>query len=165
MQNRTCTVDGCDKPTRSRAADWCKMHYHRWYRHGDVNRVATEMPSVSKGRRYRTVAGKGHPLAMKNGRVYEHRFVLYNEIGEGPHACYWCETEVDWLPKGDPRELHPDHLNGDGGDNRPENLVPSCRRCNVLRGTQQRADVLRASGWWSRNDTVGKLGPRAARVA
>lgn len=165
MSHRTCTVEGCDKPTRSSRADWCKMHYHRWYRHGDVDRVATVAPSISKGRRYKTIAAKNHPLAMKNGRVYEHRAVLFDEIGIGPHACHWCETEVDWLPKGDPRELHPDHLNGIGDDNRPENLVPSCRRCNATRGSQQRSDALRAAGWWSRNDTVGKLAPRAPRVA
>lgn len=35
MTNRTCTIEGCDKPTRSKLADWCKMHYHRWYRTGD----------------------------------------------------------------------------------------------------------------------------------
>lgn len=32
---KQCVIDGCDKPARSISADWCKMHYHRWYRHGD----------------------------------------------------------------------------------------------------------------------------------
>lgn len=142
------------------------MHYHRWYRHGDVRRVASKgSVSVSLGRRYRSVYKPRHPLATKNGKVYEHRMVLFDEIGPGPHACHWCETEVDWLPKGDPRELQPDHLNDDGADNRIENLVPACRRCNALRGTQRRSDALREAGWWSNNDTVGNLAPRAPRVA
>ena len=166
MAQRTCSVEDCEKPTRSSGAEWCAMHYHRWYRHGDVNRVATKGGvSVSLGRRYRTKYAPSHPLASKHGNVYLHRMVLFDEIGPGPHQCHWCEAEVDWLPKGDPRELHPDHLNDDGADNRPENLVPSCRRCNSLRGTQRRVDAMREAGWWSNNDTVGKLKPRAPRVA
>jgi hypothetical protein len=141
------------------------MHYHRWYRHGSTDRVATRAESISLGRRYRTVSAKGHPLAHANGRAYEHRVVLYDHIGIGPHACHWCDAEVDWLPKGNPRELQPDHLNNDGADNRIENLVPACRSCNSTRGLQRRADALRAAGWWSNNDTVGKLAPRKPRVA
>lgn len=30
-----------------------------------------------------------------------------------------------------------DHLNSDAGDNRPENLVPSCHPCNCQRGMKQ----------------------------
>jgi len=32
MDNRTCTVDGCSKPTRTKSAELCEMHYHRQYR-------------------------------------------------------------------------------------------------------------------------------------
>lgn len=35
MEKLTCSVDGCEKPQRSRA--WCQMHYSRWRKHGDVN--------------------------------------------------------------------------------------------------------------------------------
>ena len=34
MSERTCIIPGCDKPSRSSNADWCKKHYHRWYRNG-----------------------------------------------------------------------------------------------------------------------------------
>lgn len=30
---RICSVEGCGKPQQSRG--WCRMHYHRAYRHGD----------------------------------------------------------------------------------------------------------------------------------
>lgn len=33
MTARTCSVDGCDRPHRSRG--WCVAHYFRWRRHGD----------------------------------------------------------------------------------------------------------------------------------
>src|SRR5690242_14904452 len=106
MTNGTCTVPECDKPLRSRYAQWCKMHYHRWYRHGSTDKVSVGSGlSVSHGRRYRTVTAKGHPLASKNGTVYEHRKVLFDTIGPGPHACHWCDTTVQWLPKGEPGAL------------------------------------------------------------
>jgi hypothetical protein len=166
MTNRTCVITGCDKPTRSSGADWCKMHYHRWYRHGSTDKVAHRAGiTASLGRRYRTVPAKGHPMAMANGRAYEHRFVLYNELGPGPHACHWCGTEVDWLSKGDPRNLLPDHVNSDGADNRIDNLVPSCMSCNTARALQARSDALREAGWWSSHDTIAALRDgRRARV-
>lgn len=164
MQNPTCTVPGCDKPARSRKAKLCPMHYHRWYRHGDVHRVAHKTGiTASKGRRYRSRYLPDHPLAGKNGNVYEHRAVLYDKLGQGPHPCHWCDTELDWLPKGTPGALQVDHLNGIGDDNRPENLVPSCASCNTARGQQARADALREHGWWSRYDTVATLRSPAQR--
>lgn len=158
MTDRTCVIEGCDKPRRSAGADWCKMHYHRWYRHGSTDKVATRAGiTASLGRRYRVVAAKGHPLAMANGRAYEHRVVLFDAIGPGPHACHWCGTEVDWLTKGDPANLLPDHVNGDGADNRVANLVPSCGPCNSARGSKARAEALREAGWWSHHDTIAHL--------
>lgn len=32
---------------------------------------------------------QGHPLANTHGAVFEHRKVLYDEIGPGPHPCHW----------------------------------------------------------------------------
>jgi hypothetical protein len=164
----TCTLEDCDKPSRNRlSAALCKMHYHRQYRHGSTDRVATESGvTASFGRRYTAKYNPSHPLADKRGKVYTHRMVLFDEIGYGPHECHWCGTEVDWLPKGDPQELQPDHLNNIGDDNRLENLAPSCRACNTGRGVQRRADALRAAGWWSNNDTIAELrnGGRAHRI-
>jgi hypothetical protein len=36
-ESTCCAVDGCAQPARSRG--WCRKHYHRWYRHGDVGVV------------------------------------------------------------------------------------------------------------------------------
>lgn len=166
MADRTCTVPGCDKTPRSGAADWCKMHYHRWYRHGSVDRVATRI-HTGPARLYRLLALPGHPLAEVADKVWEHRVVLYAAIGAGIHPCHWCSKSVTWeLGRGHADGLVVDHLNGVGNDNRPENLVPSCGVCNTTRGAQARADALRAAGWWSNHDTVGntKQG-RKPRVA
>jgi hypothetical protein len=154
---RTCEVEGCGNEPRSGSAALCKKHYHRWYRHGSVDKVArgTTRPAPVT---YRMVTLSDHPLSMPCGRAYEHRVVLYDAIGPGPHPCHWCQRPVDWLPKGHPDSLEPDHLNDDGLDNRIENLVPACRSCNGLRGSQARAERLRAAGWWSNNDTVAMTG-------
>jgi 5-methylcytosine-specific restriction endonuclease McrA len=161
-------LDGCEKPSRNKGGGaLCKMHYHRQYRHGSTDKAAhLSDVTASLGRRYTSTYKPGHPLASKHGKVYTHRLVLFEAIGYGPHVCHWCETEIDWLPKGDPQELQPDHLNGDGADNRIENLVTSCRSCNTARGCQARAAALRAAGWWSNNDTIAALanGGRSAPV-
>jgi hypothetical protein len=36
---KTCDVESCDKPARARTAALCKMHYHRVYRYGSLERV------------------------------------------------------------------------------------------------------------------------------
>jgi hypothetical protein len=141
------------------------MHYHRWYRHGGVNKTArTSGVSVSQGRRYRSHHLPGHPLATPCGRVYDHQVVLYEAIGAGPHACHWCDRDVHWdATKGQPHRLTVDHLNGIGDDNRLANLVPSCPPCNSRRAAQARSAALVAAGWWSNHDTIAGLKARGRR--
>lgn len=67
----------------------------------------------------------------------EHRVVLYDAIGSWPHPCHWCGQLLDWLAVGLPL-LVVDHLNGQKSDNRRENLVPSCHKCNLMRGAFMR---------------------------
>src|SRR5665647_1214546 len=147
MTERTCTIDGCAKPTRSKSATWCKMHYHRWYRHGDPTAQSSRSGiTASHGRRYLTAYRPDHPIAPVSGHVYQHRVVLYDTIGDGPHPCHWCGVLVDWLPKGERNALQVDHLNTFGDDNRPENLVAACGPCNTTRGSQARSEALRGAG-------------------
>lgn len=74
-----------------------------------------------------------HPLASGEGIVAEHRAVLYDAIGPGPHECHWnsvarCgQVELHWQGEGN---INVDHLDGDKQNNSVENLVPSCQHCN-----------------------------------
>lgn len=168
MADRTCTVPECSNPPRSARADWCKKHYHRWYRHGSVDYCArTAGITASAGRRYRTTYKPGHPVAGANGNAYVHRVVLYDKIGPGEHSCHWCGATVRWTStRGDADCLQVDHLNGIGDDNHPDNLVPACPVCNTTRGGQARSRALRQAGWWSHHDTIANLrnGGRVAEI-
>lgn len=85
--------------------------------------------------RYRYIQSPDHPLATGKGSVAEHRLVLYEKIGPGPHPCHWCQAPVDWLPgeRTAAGALTADHVDNDSRNNAPENLVPSCHRCNSIR--------------------------------
>lgn len=157
MNERTCVVDGCDKPPRTAKADWCRMHYHRWYRHGTTEASARNV-RTGPGRRYVMAEAKGHPLANKWGWIYAHRKVLYGLLGEGDHPCHWCGVMLAWRGDRIMPPLQVDHLNAIGDDNRPENLVAACPSCNTTRAHQARHQELLRLGYWSRNDTVARTG-------
>lgn len=82
-------------------------------------------------RGYRILHGQfDHPLSAVGGKVAEHRKVLHDEIGPGPHKCHWGERRLEW---GGRHGIQADHLNGQTDDNRAANLVPSCLECNTRR--------------------------------
>lgn len=79
------------------------------------------------------IAQEQHPLMTGPARsaVLEHRKVLYDEIGPGPHPCHWgCGRLLEW---GGHAGIQADHVDGDKTNNTPENLVPSCPSCNYRR--------------------------------
>lgn len=87
---------------------------------------------------YRLVYRRGHPLASRNGSVLEHRAVLYDALGEGPHRCHWCGRQLVW--KGGPtNRVNVDHLDDDPANNDPANLVPACIDCNSRRSWGRKA--------------------------
>lgn len=79
-----------------------------------------------------------HPLATKAGKVLAYRATLYDAIGPGTHACYWCGTPVSWTTRigagVGSNELIVDHLDGNFHNNDLGNLVPACNNCNTVRG-------------------------------
>lgn len=85
--------------------------------------------------KYKLVNKPSHPLATKCGNLPEHRIVLYNKIGPGPHNCQWCGDSVTWRvgARTAGGALVVDHLDEDARNNDPDNLVPSCHACNCFR--------------------------------
>lgn len=156
-----CRIEGCGAEGRSAYENICSKHYMREYRHGDSNKTAWTVRAAN-GSVYRRIKAPGHPLAHKDGKAWEHRVVLYDSIGAGVQQCHHCGKELVWMvpdpARNDKRLVYVDHLNSDKSDNRAENLVPSCFRCNTRRGQAERHKQLRAQGFWSGRDTVAQQG-------
>lgn len=86
--------------------------------------------------RYITWTSSTHPMASPSGRVMAHRAILYDKIGPGPQRCHWCGKALEWINGGrGARAVVPDHLDNNGLNNDPANLVPSCSSCNTNRMT------------------------------
>lgn len=77
---------------------------------------------------YLKLVSHGHPIAQKDGKVYEHRFNLYQKIGGGNHKCHHCGNLLTWGI-----DLLVDHIDSDKWNNCTNNLVPSCKGCNSFR--------------------------------
>lgn len=123
-----CDIEGCTKPRRSATAAWCEMHYGRWRRNGDPKLIQEPQPLYANDRGYIKLRLSDHPLADRQGYIYEHRAVVYELAGSGKQPCFWCGVEMEWG-----RNLHVDHLDHNRGNNDPSNLVISCRQCNTTR--------------------------------
>lgn len=89
--------------------------------------------AYDRGDGYRRVYAPRHPLAAKDGRVLEHRKVLYDQLGPGPHPCARCGRSLEWT------QIDVDHINADPSDNRPENLQVCCAKCNRITLVRWRA--------------------------
>lgn len=131
-----CSVDGCDKDARSPKSGMCEMHYYRLRRNGAADLQIQLRAPVVTSHGYVIVPAHGHVVAQSNGMAYEHRKVLYDAIGIGPHQCHWCKGDIEWMATG-PHKLVVDHLDGDKSNNNRGNLVPSCHKCNSTRGLFQ----------------------------
>lgn len=129
---RVCTVDDCYESVKGHGL--CEKHYMRAWRHeGDVTAGEGRYGSGWPAKGYVSTARTGHPLARAKGQVQMHRLVLFHEIGEGPHRCHWCHRSIAWTYGMVEWGLVVDHVDGDGSNNDPANLVPSCQRCNTWR--------------------------------
>ena len=114
------------------------MHYTRLRRSGTTERRKPSPFNVHSGG-YILAYAPDHPLTRTHTGVYEyqHRIVYFNEHGEGPFRCHWCDNIVRWST------MHVDHLNATVDDNRPENLVASCPSCNQRRGRSKMTHTMR----------------------
>ena len=93
MPDRTCSVDGCDRPTRKR--EWCNKHYQRWLRHGDPDKVVpggpVRTPKVCAADHCdRQTLGRSDWCRMHDERVKRHG----SPAGRPPRAPAECSVEA-----------------------------------------------------------------------
>lgn len=126
-----CCVENCGNNSRTKYGQFCEKHYMRLRRNGDTNRRKPE-ERITHSSGYVLLFRPEHPLTKRSGRVreYEHRVVFYDTHGAGPFSCHWCGVQVSWS------DMHVDHVNAVRDDNRLENLVASCARCNQGRARE-----------------------------
>jgi hypothetical protein len=123
---RTADCEQCGKPFRpwEPAAKYCSHVCYSKARRG---------PRVAHRKRPRLVTATGHPIAPPCGVVAYARIVLYDKIGSGEHPCTWCAKPLTWKFGLSEDAIVADHLDWDWRNDVPDNLVPSCRKCNAHR--------------------------------
>jgi 5-methylcytosine-specific restriction endonuclease McrA len=131
-----CKAEGCGQPARYKEAGLCQKHYFRLRRYGTTDLVGPRkkggVPTTRTMRKenakgYQLIFDAEHPLAMKDGYVYEHRAVVYAAFGDTLPACEMCGAATDW------ETCHVDHRDEDVRNNEPGNLRPVCPGCNTSR--------------------------------
>lgn len=132
-----CGIDGCGM--RLYCKGYCVMHYSRLRAYGEAGAAERLRAMPGSGSineyGYRVLNNPAHPLARAQGKVLEHRAVLYDSIGPGAHPCHWCGARLGWDLVNGRGGLNVDHLDDDKLNNDPANLVPACLDCNTKRGT------------------------------
>lgn len=150
IRTKPCAVAECQHPVDARG--YCKNHYEVWKRGYEPGVVRPRSSGCVTSHGYARVPAHGHPVGNKRGQAYQHRIVLYDKIGPGPHVCHWCHREIYWFPESGQLKLNVDHLDQNKLNNVPENLVASCHNCNITGDRCHPQDARRsAHRWKSRN--------------
>ena len=122
-----CKVAGCDRDAMYKADELCQKHYFRFRRTGGFDIVKSRKYRSQNPAGYQKLYEPNHPLAMKDGNVYEHRMVVHNKYGDNLPVCELCGKSTNW------ETCHIDHRDNDTSNNKIENLRPVCNPCNTRR--------------------------------
>lgn len=112
MPDATCSVDGCNQSRYCRG--WCRLHYFRWWRHGDPLAYHRKPGTCSVDGCEKRPRGKGL-CGMHLGRFIRNGDpLIVTRISGDPEANFWLKvqkTPTCWLWTG--------HINDSGyGDMR-----------------------------------------------
>lgn len=161
-----CKVKDCDRDAQYKRQQVCQKHYFRYMRNGtyDIVNIPTYRTSNPAG--YQLIHEPEHPLSDSSGRVYEHRFVYFNNNNGVVSQCAVCGSSITW------KTCHIDHMDNDVTNNDISNLRATCAPCNIFRGhscTSMGSVILTVDGVtmssaaWSRQEGVEVCGATIAR--
>lgn len=131
MTNRTCSVDGCDRPHYARS--WCHMHYGRWRANGTTDRRELTL----EDRFWSKVDKTGDCwiwLASVDGRGYG-QFNYGNGTNRRSHRL-----SLELTGAGVPADLHVDHICGNRRCVKPAHLRPVTSKQNLEHVIKLRKD-------------------------
>lgn len=150
MMERTCSIEGCEKPHIARG--WCHKHYKRWQAHGDplTVLVGPDSPRTALVRFWEKVDKRG-PIpvhAVHLGRCWIWTAFRTRDFGYGlfidgakhyPAHRYAYLYEIGPIPEG----LELDHLCSNPRCVRPSHLEPVTHQENMRRSMNQSAQQAR----------------------
>jgi hypothetical protein len=163
MSHRTCAIDACLRPTRTKSADWCGTHYFRWYRNGDplalkrlpntgtcdiegCEKSTTGAHRVCSMHIARTSRHGSPDTVVKMGRRtlhpsyrLTHRWITEDKGRACQRICLHCAGEAEhWAyDHSDPNAL----VSPEGREysTDPARYIPLCRGCHGLFDAAYRA--------------------------
>ncbi len=135
MTERTCSIDGCERPTGvpGTARGWCSRHYGRWQRWGDPLYIP---PTLNKGQECKV---DGCPKPCKSGglcsahdtRLRRHGSLEHPEAwARAPEGKKWCPQCQEYKALG---EFSPHRSTKSG-------LAAWCKRCVADRQARWRRE-------------------------
>lgn len=136
-QANKARIDGYNKAWKDANPEKATECQRNW-------RAANEGHTYQCPSGYVKYIGFEHPATTPCGVTNEHRIVLWDKLNGQDVPCHWCGKQLFWTTDDYHSRLVADHVNTVKNDNRPENLVPSCQKCNITReGGQNRTPVER----------------------
>lgn len=124
----TCSIEGCERAGKIRRG-WCRMHYARWKKHGEVGGAARMRGDAAAAFAYKITAGSNGCIQWTGG-LNPDGYGRFYTAGTCVPAHRWnYEHKVGPIPEG----LEIDHLCRNRACVNPDHLEPVTTQVNIAR--------------------------------
>lgn len=145
MAERTCTIEGCERPHKARG--WCRLHYRRWTTTGDPERVDRPRIDGTEAERFwPRVDKQPDGCWLWTASIDGHGYGQFRANGTTVKAYRWAyEDIIGPVPDG----LELDHLCRVRLCVNPDHLEPVTHKVNMERAA---ATITHCPQGHARND-------------